>query len=52
MVSLKARNFEEREVLETPAPIISKEKFNLTETLFLKGDLLPKSGKGVINRVP
>lgn len=49
----RARNFEESEVLDTPPPIITREKFQLEETLFLKGDLLPTPrSRKVIDRVP
>lgn len=53
VVDKRARNFEEREILESPAPIISREDFVIREQIVLKGDLLPRpKSRRVIDRVP
>ena len=48
----RPRSLEEREILGAKSPVISRENFRIDEQMFVKGDLLPKSGKRVRDVVP
>lgn len=48
----RRRSFEEQEILGAKAPTITSEKFLIGEEFFVKGDLLPKSGKKLRDVVP
>lgn len=53
VISKKPRSFEEEEILNFPAPIISREDFNITEEFFIKDDLIPRpKSRRAIDRVP